>query len=105
MATKLSTPLASFWAGHINRWKTTQQSQIACCRDQKLNYHRFTYWHRKFKSTRQAIPAQSGFVPVKAILPAAATYGLTAILPNGVMLQGIADDNLSIVKQLLGLKS
>jgi len=102
MSTKQSTSLSTLWAGHIKSWQKTDQSQMAYCRTHDLNYHRFTYWRRKFASTEQARPSvRSGFVPVKAC--STMPQALTATLPNGVILRGIAGDNLSIVKQLLGL--
>ncbi len=98
---------SAFWQRHIGHWQKTEQSQSAYCRDQDLNYHRFTYWRRKFAlqttPARQAIQ-RSGFVPVKSC-SSAAHQNLTATLPNGVVLQGISDSNLSIVKQLIGLKA
>jgi hypothetical protein len=93
------------WGRHIQDWQKTEQSQSAYCRDLDLNYHRFTYWRRKFAN--QSSPAQhsvqrSGFIPVKPCSSVDA-QGLTATLPNGVLLQGITISNLQVVKQLLGL--
>lgn len=98
---------SALWGQHIQNWQKTELSQSAYCRDHGLNYHRFTYWRRKFAN--QSSPARhsiqrSGFIPVKSCTSVDA-QSLTATLPNGVLLQGITVSNLSVVKQLLGLLS
>jgi len=98
--------LSVLWGRHIQNWQNTEQNQSAYCRDQDLNYHRFTYWRRKFAN--QANPPRhpiqrSGFIPVKPC-SSEGTQSLTATLPNGVLLQGITASNLPVVKQLLGLQ-
>ena len=104
---KTADSLSDYWLHHIQRWQQTDTNQSSYCRAHDLNYHRFTYWRRKLiaseSDTRQDV-LRSGFVPVKAVPPVAPS-NLTATLPNGVVLQGIAEDNLSVVKQLLGLQS
>ena len=104
---KPAESLSDYWRHHIQRWQQTDQNQSSYCRVNELNYHRFTYWRRKLiaprSSTRQAVQ-RSNFVPVKAA-SALVSSNLTATLPNGVILQGIAAENLSVVKQLLGLQS
>ncbi len=104
---KPAESLSDYWRHHIQAWQQTDKTQSSYCRAHDLNYHRFTYWRRKLiaprSSTRQAIQ-RSGFVPVKAASELVSS-NLTATLPNGVVLQGIATENLSVVKQLLGLQS
>lgn len=104
---KPSQSLSDYWSHHIQSWQQTDSSQSSYCRAHDLNYHRFTYWRRKLISprsvTRQAV-LRSGFVPVKAVTPTVSS-NLIATLPNGVVLRGISTDNLSVVKQLLGLQS
>ncbi len=105
--TKNTASLSDYWRQHIQCWHQTDLSQIAYCRSHHLSYHRFTYWRRKLSPTDQQTqpPVRSGFVPVKACASSSIhrTPGLTATLPNGVLLQGIAVDNLGVVKQLIGL--
>ncbi len=103
---KQSESLSDYWHHHIQSWQQTDTNQSSYCRAHDLNYHRFTYWRRKLNAPRSDIRQavlRSGFVPVKAVSQVSST--LTATLPNGVILQGIAADNLSVVKQLLGLQS
>lgn len=104
--TESSETLSNYWNRHIQHWQQTDKTQSSYCRTHNLNYHRFTYWRRKFstsgKGTQQTV-IRSGFVPVKPVTQVFTS--LTATLPNGVILQGIATENLSEVKQLLGLQS
>ena len=97
-----STALASYWKQRIDAWQASNQSQKAFCRAHDLDYHRFGYWRRKF--LKQASDAQrqreTDFVPV-TYAPQAEASGLSLVLPNGLVLQGIATDNLAVVYQLL----
>ena len=104
---KSSESKSDYWHHHIQSWQQADTSQIVYCRAHDLNYHRFLYWRRKLtasESDPKPTELRSGFVPVKAVMPEAPA-NLTATLPNGVILQGIAPGNLSVVKQLLGLQS
>ena len=104
---KPAESLSDYWGQHIQSWGQTDTSQSSYCRTHELNYHRFTYWRRKLiaprSSTRQSVQ-RSNFVPVNTA-SSLVSSSLTATLPNGVILQGIAAENLSVVKQLLGLQS
>ena len=97
-----SASLASYWKQRIEAWQASNQSQKAFCRANDLNYHRFGYWRRKFleqagEAQRQSEP---DFVPVTYASRAEAA-SLSLVLPNGLVLQGIATDNLPVVYQLL----
>ncbi len=97
--------LSTYWSQQIQSWQKTNQSQSDYCRTHNLNYHRFTYWRRKFSGLarrNQTTVQRSAFVPVKSS-PSVDTEGLTAILPNGVVLQGITERHLAVARQLLGL--
>lgn len=102
---KPTKPLSVFWNQQIQKWQQTDQSQVDYCRTHGLSYYQFTYWRRKVASTKPKSkpPVRSDFVTVKA--PSTKSQELTATLPNGVVLRGIVGDNVSIVKQLLGLHS
>ncbi|MCK4709603.1 MAG: hypothetical protein KAU21_13370 [Gammaproteobacteria bacterium] len=103
---KPAESLSDYWHHHIQSWQQADTNQSSYCRTHDLNYHRFTYWCRKLTAPssdpRQAV-LRSGFVPVKTV--SQVSTGLTATLPNGVVLQGIETENLSVVKELLGLQS
>ena len=103
--TQQSESLSTYWSQQIQNWQKTNQSQSDYCRNHDLNYHRFTYWRRKLSghvSRTQTTLQRSAFVPVKPCA-SVGTEGLTAILPNGVILQGITERHLFVAKQLLGL--
>lgn len=97
-----SEALASYWLQQIEAWQSSGQTQLAYCRTNELSYHRFGYWRRKFRQQSQAVQSRkgSGFVPVtpSATSPSA---GLTLAFPSGLVLSGIAADNLPLVYQLL----
>ncbi len=91
-----SNELAAYWQGQINNWKTSGKSQASFCKTHDLSYHRFTYWRRKFDERRAG---SGGFALVK--YQDAGTSHLSVALPNGLVVQGIAADNLRLARQLL----
>ncbi len=94
--------LSRYWQQQIEAWQSSGQTQQAYCKTHELSYHRFGYWRSKFRQPSQEAQNQkgSGFVPVahSAPLPSA---GLSLTFPSGLVLRGIAGDNLPIVYQLL----
>ncbi len=98
-----SEALANYWQQQLEAWQSSGQTQQAYCKTHELSYHRFGYWHRKFRQPSQEAQSQkgSGFVPVT---PSASSQsaGLSLTFPSGLVLRGIAGDNLSLVYQLLG---
>jgi hypothetical protein len=97
-----SEALASYWQQQIDAWQSSGQPQQAYCKANKLSYHRFGYWRRKFLQQSQEAQSQkcSGFVPVTPSAPSQ-TAGLSLAFPSGLVLRGIACDNLPLVYQLL----
>ena len=95
-----SESLASYWLQQIEAWQSSGQTQQAYCKANKLSYHRFGYWRRKFLQQSQEAQSQKGFVPVTHSA-ASQSAGLSLVLPSGLVLRGIAGDNLPIVYQLL----
>ena len=97
-----SEALASYWLQQIEAWQSSGQTQQAYCKTNDMSYHRFGYWRRKFLQQSQEVQSRkgSGFVPVthSATSPSA---GLSLAFPSGLVLRGIAGDNLPIVYQLL----
>ena len=94
-----SERLNAFWQEHINAWSQTKQSQTAYCQSKALDQHQFSYWKRKLLGKSDTQKKLSGFVPV--LQDRAAGSGLSLTLPNGLVIQGIAQHNLSVVDQLL----
>ena len=97
-----SEALSSYWLQQIEAWQSSGETQQAYCKTNELSYHRFGYWRRKFRQQSQEVQSQkgSGFVPVtpSATPPSA---GLSLVFPSGLVLRGIAGDNLPVVYQLL----
>ena len=69
-----SEALASYWLQQIEAWQSSGQPQQAYCKANKLSYHRFGYWRRKFLQQSQEAQSQkgSGFVPVTHSAPSQA---------------------------------
>jgi transposase len=97
-----SEALASYWQQQIEAWQSSGQTQQAYCKTHELSYHRFGYWRRKFRQRSQKAQRQkgSGFVPVTHSATSQST-GLSLVFPSGLVLRGIAGDNLPLVCQLL----
>ncbi len=91
-----SDELAEYWQVQINSWRTSGESQAAFCKAHDLSYHRFTYWRRKFDERHTE---SRGFALVK--YQSAGTSNLSVALPNGLVVQGIAADNLGVARELL----
>jgi len=91
----------SDWQQQIKAWESSGQSQKTFCQSHHLNYHRFGYWRRKFLiQGYDDAPQSTGFVPVShPQQPASSELSLS--LPNGLVLQGIATNNLLVVYQLI----
>ncbi len=88
--------LAEYWQGQINSWRTSGGSQAAYCEAHDLSYHRFTYWRRKFAESHTR---SGGFALVK--YHSAQSSPLSVALPNGLVVQGIAADNIAVARELL----
>ena len=97
-----SAALSSYWQQQIEAWQATGQSQKGFCKAHDLSYHQFGYWIRKFRRQAEQDHSQqsSGFVPV-TVSTHQEPDGLSLTLPNGIRVQGIVNDNLPTVYQLL----
>ena len=95
---------ATYWQQHILRWRSSQLSQIAYCREHTLNFHRFNYWLRKgdpVKTKKQVATPSTAFVPV--VKHPATLTSLSLSLPNGIIVQGIDSTNLEAIKHLMNI--
>lgn len=96
-----SAELTEYWQQRVAGWQASGQSQKAFCEANDLNFHQFGYWRRKLLNRAEARRQKdSDFVPVTLRTQTVPT-SLSIQLPNGLMLQGIASDNLPVVYQLL----
>ena len=90
-----------FWTKHVESWQQTDLTQAAYCQKHDLLIHRFGYWKRKLTEPEKHLPEVQGFVQVKA-MPSYHS-SLSIQLPNQFRIEGIASDNLYLVKQLAEL--
>jgi len=97
-----SVHLSDYWQRQVTAWSQSNLSQKSFCEQHELNYHRFGYWRRKFLEQAQAgaDTRGSGFVAVQPA-QSAPVDGLSLTLPNGIVIQGVAQSNLPLVAQLL----
>ncbi len=89
--------LTEYWRGHVESWRSGNDSQAMDCNAHALIYHRFLYWRRKFEA-RSVTRESSGFSRV--IVPGVEA-GLCVVLTGGAVVRGISSDNLALLKQLL----
>lgn len=103
MASKATSEvLSKEWRQHIDAWRASRQSQQAFCKQHDLNYHRFTYWRRKFQDqAHQENPRRSSSLVPVTYLQEPEASGLSLHLSNGMRLSGITSGNLHVVQQLL----
>lgn len=103
MSQPSDTPSVSdFWHEQIHQWQASGLSGAQFCRDHALNYAQFMYWRKKSQTPDNPVPSNgvSGFSRVtrQAVSPATS---LSITLPNGVVIQGVDAQNMSLVRQLL----
>lgn len=90
-----------FWRNHVSQWRDSGLKQATYCRQQDLSPHSFSYYKRKFSGGHEPIRRKSaGFVNVQVKTEAMFCDQLTLHFTNGVRLSGIAEHNVSVVKQL-----
>lgn len=84
----------SYWQGHVNNFKASDGNKAAYCREQKINYHQFSYWHGRLGNNDNVV------VPVTIRdNPAAASGVLCSItLPNGYQITFHDKSSLSMLK-------
>jgi len=105
MTSKESKADHDFWQQHIAQWQASGLSQARYCRQQALIAHQFTYWKRKFLANvdQEASASKTGFarVQVAAHVAAPVSPGLSLCFRDGTQITGIAQHNLSLIKQLI----
>jgi len=94
------------WANIIKEWKGTGITQSRYCREHNIKPHLLTYWAQVFSQKTNIHPKpniDNGFVAISVSdnLPAS----LTLKFPNGLKLEGIRVENLSMVREIIGWSS
>lgn len=87
-----------FWQRHVDACTQAGLPGIQYCKEHDLNYHRFTYWRRKLVGKARQRGA-SRFTQV--LWPAATSGDLCVTLPNGLVIGGIGEHNVGLVRKLL----
>ena len=95
------------WKSIISAWRDSGLSQSAFCRKNDLNLPQFTYWRVKIlgKTNKGCQPSTSrsdtsAFVPVQTSNHRSET-GLRINLPNGIILSGIDEHNVVLLKAII----
>ena len=99
-------PNKSHWQQHINQWRDSKLSQAQYCKNNGLKENAFSYHKGKLagdRKTNSLEPVKAkGFIKLPVTeLPSRQTQ-LTLHLMSGLSLSGITDNNLALVKQLVG---
>jgi hypothetical protein len=75
----------------VEDWQRSGQNRQAYCRSHAIGYHRFLYWHRKYKAAHEATPKDpSSFIslmlPANQVAPTELIYpdGRRLLFPQGV---------------------
>jgi len=105
MRTENLEELRNFWKKHIYAWQESSTTQVAYCHEHKLHVHRFGYWKRKLIDANIVLSQTNSFVQIsteniKSISPIPTTT-LCIQLPNQLRIEGISNNNLGLVKQLV----
>jgi len=86
---------------HIQSWQQGKQSQQEYCHENNLAYHKFIYWHSKFR--RKQNPIEQAFIPVHMEQPVlSSSLELEIAYPNGVRLR-VPSGNVQFIGQLIRL--
>ena len=96
------------WKPRIKAWQESGLSQTGFCKNQHLNLQQFTYWKNKIlgkagvdhDSCTKNKPGHSAFVPVQSG-SIGSDASLRMRLPNGIVLSGITEHNVVLLKTIL----
>lgn len=94
----------TYWREQIAEWNQSGLSGAEYCRRHQLIYHRFVYWRQKLDQpgtqSKTSTRSSSGFVKVVPASYENRASGLSVSLPNGMVIRGIDDSNIALVKAL-----
>jgi hypothetical protein len=105
--TSFSQSKHDHWKPIVSAWRDSGLSQSAFCRKNELNLPRFAYWRVKILGTTNkgyqastTRPDASAFVPVHTT-DNRSNAGLRLNLPNGMILSGIDEHNVVLLKAII----
>ena len=94
----------SFWSNHLVQWQSTGLSQTAYCRQHDLCQQKFSYRKRQSHFSKQAVNSSAGFVQVQVntlVQSSASDVGLSIRVNDDLCIEGITENNLVLIPQLL----
>jgi len=94
----------SFWLDHIRQWDQSELSQAAYCRQHDLCEQKFSYRKRQSGFANELVNTSSGFAQVQVdnlIQSRVSDMGLSIRFNNDICIEGITENNLSLIPQLL----
>jgi len=93
-----------FWENHIERWRSSDLTQVGYCQQHDLIAHRFTYWKRKLSGLEKPESKDSspGFAKVALIPTLPLNADLSVKFSDGSCLNGINEQNLLVATRLIG---
>jgi len=94
----------SFWLDHVVQWQSSGLSQAAYCRQHDLCQQKFSYRKRQSSFAKEPDISSPGFARVQVdspIRPSASDMGLSIRFNNGIQIERITENNLTLIPQLL----
>jgi len=94
----------SFWLDHIQQWDQSELSQAAYCRQHDLSEQKFSYRKRQASVAQKTAISSAGFTHVhvdNSIQSPASDKGLSIRFNNDICIEGITENNLTLIPQLL----
>ena len=95
------------WKPIVSAWSDSGLSQSAFCRKNDLNLPQFSYWRIKvLGKTNEGYPLSTARPDISAFVPVQTSdnpseAGLRVNLPNGIILSGINEHNVVLLKAIL----
>ena len=94
-----------FWQRHVTQWRESGLTKMAYCQQFSLVYHQMVYWCTKAAKTANVNNdenhAPNNFVAVAVASPIDEPAGLLLRLPNGIVIEGIDEQSVSLVGKLV----
>ena len=91
-----------FWQRHVTQWRESGLSKMAYCQQFSLVYHQMVYWCAKAANVnKDENHAPNNFVAVTVASPIGELAGLLLRLPNGIVIEGIDEQSVSLVGKLV----
>jgi len=96
----------AFWKSHIEAWSKSGLNQTDYCKANDLSPQQFSSWKHKLLPPVQGPSSRTtkkaaGFAQAYQSISSQDASGLSITLPNGSVIHGINQNNLTTVAQLI----